>query len=573
MKLFKDGIILDKAVTVKLILPLVLSVFGVFLSVLVPMNFKKIIDSISKNNEIEYITVFTILVLIVLQLLFQVISDYILQKIGILEVSNLRKKLISKILFLNKSYFDKSLSGDTSSILINDASAISYLLSTTIPTLVNSLISIVVITIMLFYLSINLSVLIIFLVPLLFLIYFPLGKLLSKTSLENQKKLGVFNHYSYFITNENLFIKTSATEQIEYLKGKDIISELNNIGFKQAKAFAIIGPLFMTVTIFGALSIITYGLYLVKNNIFTMGSFVAYVTLFIQMLNPLGTLGNSFSHIKGITGAVNRIREILTVSSEDVNSGIKELKFSKLVFKNVNFSYEGDNNDILSNFNFSFEIGRNIAIVGPSGSGKTTIFSLIEKLYKVNSGSIFIDNYNLSTVSSDYFRSNVGYVSQRYPVILGTVKDNLLYGIRNKKISDVELIEYTKLTNFFEVIDSLPDGLDTFIGDKGVLLSEGQKQRLAITKVLLQNPRILLMDEVTSSLDSYSETVIQNTIEKFGKDKIIITIAHRLSTVKKADCIIFLENGCITGTGTHRELYKNHELYRSFVESQFMEEL
>lgn len=568
MKFLKDKSIFDKSIKFKMVLPICLGIIGVLFSLLVPLNFKKIIDSISQGINIDFKIFLLIFVLILLQLFFQIFSDYWLQKIGISTVGEIRLKIISKVLSLRKSYFDSNLSGDVSSILVNDASALSYLLSTTIPSIINSVISVVLITLMLFYLSLNLSIVIIVLFPIMFLIYLPIGRILSKVSLEYQDELGKFNHYSQFITTENNFIKTAATEKLEYKKGQKNVINLMSIGIRQAKVFAITTPLFYTVTIFGALLTITYGIYLVQHNFLTLGSFVAYITLFIQILNPLSAIGDSFSHIRGIDGAIKRIFSILNEDEEDVMLGNSNLEFSELNFKSVDFTYNTGEKNILNDVTFKCDVGKTISIVGPSGSGKTTIFSLIEQFYTIDGGKIYIDGQDISSISLNYLRSNIGYVSQQYPLILGTVRDNLVYGIKNKDISDDELIRVSKLTNFFEVINKLPEGLNTFVGDKGVLLSEGQKQRLSVTRVLLLNPKILLLDEITSALDSYSEKVIQNTLEGFGKDKITIMVAHRLSTVKNSDFIIFLENGKITGIGNHEELYSKHDLYKSFVQNQ-----
>ncbi|HGJ5760155.1 TPA: ABC transporter ATP-binding protein [Streptococcus pneumoniae] len=557
----------DKSTKFKLIFPIVIGIVGVILSLFIPINFKRLIDLISAGKGVSVEIITYILLLTFFQLLLNIVSGYYLQKIGILSIGNLRIRLINQILSFKKSYFDKVLSGDIASVLVNDSSALSYLLSSTIPSIVTSLISVFVIIFLLFYLSIKLSVVLLVLLPILGLMYLPLGRFLSKTSLQYQEELAMLNHYSHFITTENDFIKISSTEKIEATKGERIVSNLLSIGIKQAKIFAISSPLIMTAIIFGALSVITYGLVLVSSGSLTIGSFIAYITLFIQILSPLGSLGESYSHLKGIEGAAKRVLNVLSISDKEDKKGIENLSFMNLKFDNVNFSYDNEKL-VLNGFDFVFKSGESIAIVGPSGSGKTTVLSLIENIYSVSNGKIFIDDKEISDISLDYLRYNVGYVSQKYPIISGTIRENLMYGIRNKNISDQELLEKAKLTNFFEVIVDLPAGLDTLIGDKGVLLSEGQKQRLAITRVLLLNPKILLLDEVTSALDSNSEKIIQDTLDKFGEDKIKITIAHRLSTVKNSNRILFLENGKITGIGSHEELYLNHGLYKMFVDNQ-----
>ncbi|EMF0569749.1 ATP-binding cassette domain-containing protein, partial [Enterococcus faecium] len=239
----------------------------------------------------------------------------------------------------------------------------------------------------------------------------------------------------------------------------------------------------------------------------------------------------------------------------------------KILFKNVTFSYD-TNKTNLNKINMLVSKGETVAIVGPSGAGKTTIISLLERFYDIDSGKIFIDNENIENISLEYLRSNIGYVSQKYPLVTGTIRDNLLYGLVNKNITDQQLYNISKLTNFYEVLDRLPDKLDSKVGEKGILLSEGEKQRLVLTRIFLIDPPILLLDEITSSIDSYSEKVVQESIGKINRDKLVIIVAHRLSTIQNADKIIFIENGNITGVGSHLELLENHKLYAKFIEYQ-----
>ncbi|WP_367169407.1 ABC transporter ATP-binding protein [Enterococcus lactis] len=323
-----------------------------------------------------------------------------------------------------------------------------------------------------------------------------------------------------------------------------------------------------TIVIISVLSIISYGLYLISNKELTIGSFIAYISLFYQLVSPIGELGNAYAQIKGIKGATKRIKELLgIVNTEDIYTGSRNLEFKKILFKNVTFSYD-TNKTNLNKINMLVSKGETVAIVGPSGAGKTTIISLLERFYDIDSGKIFIDNENIENISLEYLRSNIGYVSQKYPLVTGTIRDNLLYGLVNKNITDQQLYNISKLTNFYEVLDRLPDKLDSKVGEKGILLSEGEKQRLVLTRIFLIDPPILLLDEITSSIDSYSEKVVQESIGKINRDKLVIIVAHRLSTIQNADKIIFIENGNITGVGSHLELLENHKLYAKFIEYQ-----
>ncbi|EOM64262.1 MULTISPECIES: ABC transporter ATP-binding protein [Enterococcus] len=553
---------------IRLVYPIVLGTFGVVLAILVSIRFKDFIDYIAMSSRINWQMLFLILLLVIGQFIFQVLSDYMLQILGTEVVYELRGLLIKKILYLPKKVFDIKNSGDIASILVNDTSAIYHLVSITIPSLFNSSIAVILITCVLFYLSIKLSITLLIVVPLIFLLFIPLGNKLAIISIKLQEKIGDLNVFGQYIVSENTFIKSYVAQAIEEKKGRSINKSIKDIGIYQAKIYALITPLMSTIVIISVLSIISYGLYLISNKELTIGSFIAYISLFYQLVSPIGELGNAYAQIKGIKGATKRIKELLgIVNTEDIYTGSRNLEFKKILFKNVTFSYD-TNKTNLNKINMLVSKGETVAIVGPSGAGKTTIISLLERFYDIDSGKIFIDNENIENISLEYLRSNIGYVSQKYPLVTGTIRDNLLYGLVNKNITDQQLYNISKLTNFYEVLDRLPDKLDSKVGEKGILLSEGEKQRLVLTRIFLIDPPILLLDEITSSIDSYSEKVVQESIGKINRDKLVIIVAHRLSTIQNADKIIFIENGNITGVGSHLELLENHKLYAKFIEYQ-----
>lgn len=553
---------------IRLVYPIVLGTFGVVLAILVSIRFKDFIDYIAMSSRINWQMLFLILLLVIGQFIFQVLSDYMLQILGTEVVYELRGLLIKKILYLPKKVFDIKNSGDIASILVNDTSAIYHLVSITIPSLFNSSIAVILITCVLFYLSIKLSITLLIVVPLIFLLFIPLGNKLAIISIKLQEKIGDLNVFGQYIVSENTFIKSYVAQSIEEKKGRSINKSIKDIGIYQAKIYALITPLMSTIVIISVLSIISYGLYLISNKELTIGSFIAYISLFYQLVSPIGELGNAYAQIKGIKGATKKIKELLgIVNTEDIYTGSRNLEFKKILFKNVTFSYDTKKTN-LNKINMLVSKGETVAIVGPSGAGKTTIISLLERFYDIDSGKIFIDNENIENISLEYLRSNIGYVSQKYPLVTGTIRDNLLYGLVNKNITDQQLYNISKLTNFYEVLDRLPDKLDSKVGEKGILLSEGEKQRLVLTRIFLIDPPILLLDEITSSIDSYSEKVVQESIGKINRDKLVIIVAHRLSTIQNVDKIIFIENGNITGVGSHLELLENHKLYAKFIEYQ-----
>ncbi|TQB37727.1 ABC transporter ATP-binding protein [Enterococcus faecalis] len=318
------------------------------------------------------------------------------------------------------------------------------------------------------------------------------------------------------------------------------------------------------------------GFYLISLKQLTTGALVAYLTLFFQIVTPIASIGESFTEFKGLIGTTERLKLLLKSNNiESLYDGrmIPNNSIQKVEFKNVNFTYPVEDNIkeksfSLKDISFKAKIGENIAFVGPSGAGKTTIFDLLECFYSIDSGDIYMNDYHYDYYNVYSIRKNISYVSQSYPLINGTILENLLYGLE-ENISEQEISLAAKKTNFDLVIDRMPQGFNTYIGEEGQLLSGGEKQRLALTRAFLNPTSLVLLDEVTSALDAENEYIIQESIVSLKKERIIFTIAHRLSTIQNSDKIIFLQEGKITGIGTHDELLENHKLYKKFIDIQF----
>lgn len=260
---------------------------------------------------------------------------------------------------------------------------------------------------------------------------------------------------------------------------------------------------------------------------------------------------------------------IYLICLEDGKKGIQmDISNLPIYFNNVSFSYD-EGELVLNNVSFEAKPGQMIALAGPSGSGKTTIFGLLEQFYQPDSGEILIGDTPISQLSLNSWRSQIGYVSQESAMMAGTIRENLCYGLESSdKISDERLWKVAEMAYASQFIQSFPMGLDTEVGEQGVKLSGGQRQRIAIARAFLRNPKILMMDEATASLDSQSERIVQQALERLMEGRTTFVIAHRLSTIVDADTIIFIEGGTVTGIGRHHELTKSHALYREFAEQQ-----
>lgn len=492
--------------------------------------------------------------------------------VGVNIVSSIRGKVINKLLKFEKQFFDNHSAGELGSLLTNDTSLIANLITSSIPELITSVLSVMLVLVSLFILSSTLSITLLILLPLTLLIFIPLGNVLAKLSLQNQIYLGELNQFSNFITINSDFIKDNTTQNHEETRGKQLIQALRDIGAKQVKYMSIITPVLSFFLMLIILIVLTLGVYLISLEKLTVGSLVAYILLTLEILNPVTSTVSNLTALKVLKSAVSRIDTVLEdnqVEDIDTYSDLPTLHFNRLELRNVSFGYP-DNEGVLTlkNINFSVNCGEIVAIVGPSGSGKSTLMDLITRKYKTDYGDILLNDKVIQDYGLQEVRANISYVSQHNTLLKGTVKDNLLYGI-TKFVPEDEILFVSKLTNFDSVINKLDNGLQFEINAGESNLSEGEIQRLSITHALLENTSLLLLDEVKSALDAENEQKIIDTLTQLSPQKCILLTAHRLSTVKKANKIIFLENGLVTGVGTHEELFTTHSQYRKYVLTQF----
>lgn len=312
--------------------------------------------------------------------------------------------------------------------------------------------------------------------------------------------------------------------------------------------------------------ILGFGAIRISTGAITAGTLIAMIFYVIQLTQPIINLSTLVTDYKKAVGASSRIYEIMEEPTEVFElEEAKPIIDGNLSFENVHFKY--GNKPILTNVSFDIPSGSITAFVGPSGSGKSTIFNIIERMYDIEQGDITYGSQSIYDIDLGDWREKIGYVMQSNSMMNGTIRDNILYGI-NREVSNEALIYYAKLANCHEFITAFEDGYDTIVGERGLKLSGGQRQRIDIARSFVKNPDILLLDEATANLDSESERKIQDALEELMENRTTIVIAHRLSTIKKAEQIIFIDNGSVTGVGTHQELIASHEKYQQFVHTQ-----
>ena len=308
---------------------------------------------------------------------------------------------------------------------------------------------------------------------------------------------------------------------------------------------------------------------MILTNQITSGNFVSFITALIMLYTPIKNLGNNFNAVQFSFLAIERVFDILDSQPKikDKNNAFELKNINSIEFKNVNFEYIKDR-PVLKNINLSVNSGETIALVGNSGGGKSTIVSLIPRFYDINSGSIKIDDMDIRDLTLRSLRQNIAIVFQDNFLFSGTIRDNIMLG--NENASDEDVDKAVKMAYLDDFVSGLTNGLDTQIGERGILLSGGQKQRVAIARAFLKNAPIVILDEATSALDNKAEAIVQKAIENLMQDKTVFVIAHRLSTIQNADKIVVINEGEIVEIGSHEELLKiENGAYRLLYEMQF----
>ncbi|WP_043930515.1 ABC transporter ATP-binding protein [Bacillus sp. EB01] len=544
------------------------SIMTTLAGLVVPLLTKNLVDGFSVES-LSVPLIIGIGAAFIIQAVISGISIYLLSYTGQKVVARLRERMWSKLLRLPVGFFDKQSTGETVSRVINDTSVVRELITNHFSNFVTGIISIIGAIAILLFMDWKMTLLMLVSVPLTMAIMFPLGRKMAAISRGLQNETATFTGQITQTLGEIRLMKASTAEEIEELKGNGGIQSLLGYGLKEARIFALIGPIMYLVVMVVIVMIIAYGGLRVANGTMSTGSLIAFLLYLFQIIMPITSFAMFFTQMQKAKGATERIITILEEPLEEGQQGI-ELNISNLPVEidNVSFSYaEGES--VLEGVSVTAEPGQMIAFAGPSGAGKTTLFALLERYYEPTSGIIRIGSIPISELALSSWRSQIGYVSQESAMMAGTIRENLTYGLVEKEsIEDERLWEVARMAYADEFIQAFPKGLDTEVGERGVKLSGGQRQRIAIARAFLRDPKILMMDEATASLDSQSESMVQQALTRLMEGRTTFVIAHRLSTIVNADKIVFFEKGKVTGIGTHTELTQSHPLYREFAEQQ-----
>lgn len=457
--------------------------------------------------------------------------------------------------------------GETISRMTNDTGIVKQLIAENFTGFLSGIISVAGSVVVLFYMDWRMTAVMLGVIPIAALFMVPLGRQMYLVSKGLQTETASFTATLTQVLSEIRLVKSMNAEPREYAAGEQGISSLFRFGRREAKIQALIAPLMFFVMMMLLVVIVGYGGMRVSSGALTAGELVAFILYLIQIVMPMSQISTFFTQFKKTVGATERIVHILDADEEDHERGGQVADANRPIrFEGVSFGYEGGE-EVLRDVTFDVAPGTVAAVVGPSGGGKTTLFSLLERYYEPTGGTIRLGGDEISSFSLPSWRRQIGYVSQESPLTAGTIRENICYGI-DRAVSEDELARAAEMAHAHGFIRELPDGYETEVGERGIKLSGGQRQRIAIARALLRDPKILMLDEATSSLDSKSEVIVQEALKNLMAGRTTLVIAHRLSTVVDADQIVFVEKGRITGRGTHDELSRDHPMYREFAAQQ-----
>lgn len=554
--------------------------FAILLSVfaaLRPYLLKQTVDSYIQPKDQEGLLWYAVLMGIIL--LFEVFSQfyfvYWANWLGQDIIKDIRTKLFNHMLTFRMKYFDNAPVGQLVTRSVSDIEQIARIFSQGLFMIISDLLKMIVVLGFMFYMNWRLTWIVILAMPIL----------VYATRVFQQKMQLAFEEVRNQVANMNTFVQERVTgmkivqlfnrEDIEFEKFKEINQKHNKAWIKTILYNSIFFPIADIISSLSLGAVVIYGgFHILDGDKFTtFGDLFSY-TMFIGMLfNPLRQIADKFNEMQMGMIAANRVFDILDSENDVQNNGTKIAgHFSgNIRFENVRFSYVKDQ-EVLKGINLDVKSGETIAIVGATGAGKSTIINLLNRFYEIDSGSIYIDNHNINDFQLESLRKQIAIVLQDVFLFADTIHNNIT--LNNPAISREEVIEAAKKIGVHKFIKTLPNGYEYDVKERGVMLSSGQRQLIAFLRAYVSNPSILILDEATSSIDTYSEELIQKATERITTGRTSIVIAHRLATIINADKIIVMDKGMIVEQGSHQELVaKTDGYYKNLYESQFSNQI
>ena len=542
------------------------------LDAVIALSLKPYMDLVMVEKTIDspwYIP-FGIVLFTILQGMLNYIATYLNTWVGGKITNDLKFTLYKKMLTFETGYFDKKKSGDIVYRFNNDADTACNGLLNNLKTFVSRLFSSISLVAVLFYNSWQLALIAVIVLGAAFL---PLANIRKRIKSVMDKSVtagsAVITAFNESFAGNRTIISYNL-EQLQESKFKNILSNLFTLKIKMVQRTSWLSPMMHVIVSVGIGLAIGYGSHLILTGKITSGNFVSFITALIMLYTPIKNIGNNFNAVQMSFMAIERVFGVLETKPKIIDKSDAKILSSienEIKINNINFEYI-KNKPVLKDISLEVKKGETIAFVGNSGGGKSTIVSLIPRFYDIKSGSITIDGIDIRDYSLESLRQNIAVVFQDNFLFSGTIKENILLGKQDASQEEInKALEMACLTEF---IASLKDGINTQIGERGMLLSGGQKQRVAIARAFLKDAPIVILDEATSALDNKSEAIVQKAIDNLMQDKTVFVIAHRLSTIKNADRIAVINEGELVELGKHDELMKiENGQYKTLYEMQF----
>ena len=570
MSLYRRLLDLVKPYWVKLAFAMICMLFVSLLTAAQAFLVQPALDDVflKKDMKILFLLPIAIILLFFIKGIFDYGQAYLMNFVGLRIVADMREKLYNHLQNLSLSFFTKTPTGVLISRITNDVNLIQGAVSNAITGLLKDAFTIVGLIGVIFYRNWKLAIIAFIIFPLAIIPIKEFGKRLRKFSRKSQQRMGSITAFLHETITGNRIVKAFSMEEYEKRRFAEENERFFKIILKRVKIRAISHPLMELIGGVGVALIIWVGGYSVVRGELTPGTFFSFMTALLMLYAPVRDLSKVNLEIQEGLAAAARVYELLDTIPDikDEEGAISLPLISKGIdFQKITFKYGAE--AVLKEISLHVKVGEAIALVGMSGAGKTSLVNLLPRFYDVEEGQILIDSIDIRKVTLKSLRDQIGLVTQQTILFNDTIRNNIAYG--NIKCSDEEIIKAAKAANAHDFIQRLPQAYETVIGEQGVKLSGGERQRLSIARALLKNAPILILDEATSSLDSDSETEVQNALEYLMKGRTVFVIAHRLSTIRNAHRIIVLSDGHIVEEGTHEELMVLNGEYRRLYDLQF----
>ena len=536
------------------------------------LNLQQLVPSHFQNPWT--VVAFALVAATVLKGIFDYAGTYLVNYAGFGMITDLRHDLYNAILLRSAAFFAKHTTGTLLSTIVNDIERVQYAMSSVLSEFLQQFFTLLFTAAVVVLLGGRLAWVLLLFVPAILYSSRKIGKQVRSTTRKGQDKLAEIQNILHETITGNRIVKAFVMENCEISRFRKAARRLFQANLRSVAVAAISSPLMDVLGAIAIAMLLLLGRDQINKHVFTAGTFLAFIVAVFKLYDPVrkfALFNNSFQQAAGASSEIFRFMDIEDEVPE--KPGAKRLtKFSRtILFDDVTFSYENGegSREILHNINLEVQAGEVLAVVGSSGAGKSTLVHLIPRFFDVSGGRILIDGSDVRDVTLASLRSQIGIVTQETVLFNDTLRNNIAYG--QPHVSQKEVEEAARAALAHDFIQVLPEGYETVIGERGVRLSGGERQRIAIARAILKNAPILILDEATSALDSESESLVQSALQNLMAGRTVLVIAHRLSTVRRADRIVVLENGTISDIGAHEQLMQKLGTYRRLYELQFAE--